>query len=299
MEIVTQTAISELPLIARGKVRDMYELDNKHLLIVTTDRMSAFDVIMNEPIPYKGVILNQITLFWMKMFEKNISNHLVADSTELPTKLQPYKNILDGRAVIVKKAKPLPIECIVRGYLSGSGWKDYQKTGSLCGKKLPNGLTQSAKLPHPLFTPSTKAEIGEHDENISVEQAAEKIGNGLTQKVEALSISLYENASNFAAQKGIIIADTKFEFGIIEDELTLIDEVLTPDSSRFWQKNLYKAGQSQPSFDKQFLRDWLAASVWDKTPPPPTLPQEIINRTKEKYFEAFHLLTGKELKTEQ
>lgn len=299
MEIVTQTAISEIPLIAKGKVRDIYELDNKHLLIVTTDRMSAFDVIMNEPIPYKGVILNQITLFWMKMFEKNVANHLVADSTELPTKLQPYKNILDGRAVIVKKAQPLPIECIVRGYLSGSGWKDYQNTGSLCGKKLPNGLTQSAKLPHPIFTPSTKAEIGEHDENISIEQAAEKIGTGLTQKVKTLSISIYENASNFAAQKGIIIADTKFEFGMVEDELTLIDEVLTPDSSRFWQKNLYTVGQSQPSFDKQFLRDWLTSSTWDKTPPPPTLPQEIINRTQEKYFEAFHLLTGKELEIKQ
>ncbi len=299
MEIVTKTTITELPLVAKGKVRDMYELDEKHLLIVTTDRMSAFDVIMNEPIPYKGVVLNQITLFWMNMFAKTVANHLVADSTELPTKLKPYKNMLDGRAVIVKKAKPLPIECIVRGYLSGSGWKDYQKTGSLCGKTLPDNLTESAKLPKSLFTPSTKAEIGEHDENISVKQAAEKIGTGLTQKVEALSISLYENASNFAAQKGIIIADTKFEFGMIDDELTLIDEVLTPDSSRFWQKNLYTVGKSQPSFDKQFLRDWLSTSAWDKCPPPPTLPQEIIDRTKEKYFEAFHLLTGKELEIKQ
>ncbi len=295
MEIVTQTEIKEFPLLSRGKVRDIYELDANSLLIVTTDRMSAFDVIMNEPIPYKGVVLNQITLFWLAMFKDIVPNHLIADSSDLPASLKPYKNMLDGRAVVVKKARPLPVECIVRGYLSGSGWKDYQKTGTVCGHQLSANMVESGKLPKAIFTPSTKAEIGEHDENISVAEAAQKIGAGMAQKVELLSLSLYGKARDYAEEKGIIIADTKFEFGMVEDELTLIDEVLTPDSSRFWPMQGYEAGKTQPSFDKQYLRDWLSSSGWKKTPPPPTLPREVIEQTAEKYFEAYRLLTTKKL----
>lgn len=295
MEIVTTTAIKELPLLSRGKVRDIYELDETSLLIVTTDRMSAFDVIMNEPIPYKGVVLNQITLFWLNMFRDIVPNHLIADSSNLPASLKQHQNLLDGRSVIVKKASPLPVECIVRGYLSGSGWKDYQKTGMVCGHQLPAKMQESDQLPQAIFTPSTKAELGEHDENISIAQAAQKIGAGIAQKVEGLSLSLYGKARDYAKERGIIIADTKFEFGMVEDELTLIDEVLTPDSSRFWPMQGYTAGKSQPSFDKQYLRDWLSDSGWNKTPPPPTLPKNVIDQTAQKYFEAYRLLTGKEL----
>ncbi len=296
MQIVTQTDIKEYPLLSRGKVRDIYEIDASTLLIVTTDRMSAFDVIMNEPIPYKGVILNQITIFWMDKFKDIIANHLLAtDVKDFPAPLAPYADQLEGRSVLVKKAKPLPIECIVRGYITGSGWKDYQKSGKVCGYELPADLKESQQLPTPLFTPSTKAELGEHDENITMGKARELTGEGLVQKVEEVVLSIYEQASAYARERDIIIADTKFEFGLQGKELLLIDEVLTPDSSRFWPEQGYEPGKGQPSFDKQYLRDWLAGTGWGKTPPPPTLPEDVIAKTQEKYLEAFRLLTGREL----
>ncbi|SKA66733.1 phosphoribosylaminoimidazolesuccinocarboxamide synthase [Desulfobaculum bizertense] len=293
MKVVTRTEIQEFPLVSRGKVRDIYDLGEDRLLIVTTDRMSAFDVIMNEPIPYKGAILNQITLFWMDKFKDIIPNHLItADVKEFPAELAPYAEELEGRSVIVKKAKPLTIECIVRGFITGSGWKDYQAHGSLCGYALPAGLQESEQLPEVLFTPSTKAELGEHDENITLEQARERVGAELLDRVNDVVHQIYSTARDYAAEKGIIIADTKFEFGLVDGELILIDEVLTPDSSRFWPAKSYKPGASQPSFDKQYLRDWLSAQDWDKTPPAPTLPQDVIDQTFSKYAEAFEILTG-------
>ncbi len=296
MKIVSKTSISEYPLFSRGKVRDIYEIDADSLLIVTTDRMSAFDVIMKEPIPYKGVVLNQITLFWMDMFRDIIDNHLLSsDVNEFPANLSPYRDELEGRSVLVKKAVPLPIECIIRGYITGSGWKDYKKSGRVCGYQLPSGLVESQKLEQPLFTPSTKADVGDHDENITVSEARLRIGNVLAKKVEELSLAIYRKASEYAAQKGIIVADTKFEFGEINGKLMLIDEVLTPDSSRFWPADRYEAGKGQPSFDKQYLRDWLETTDWDKKAPPPDLPGEIIEETKNKYLLAYRLLTGKEL----
>ena len=296
MKIVTKTKIREFPLVSRGKVRDIYEIDPQTLLIVTTDRMSAFDVIMNEPIPYKGVVLNQITLYWMDAFKDLAANHLLAtDVRDFPAALAPYKDELEGRAVVVRKAKPLPIECIVRGYLTGSGFKDYKATGSVCGYKLPTGLVDSDKLENPLFTPSTKADLGAHDENITLADAKSRIGDGLLKKIQELSLAIYSRGRDLAAQRGIIIADTKFEFGLNEKDILLIDEVLTPDSSRFWPADRYVPGQSQPSFDKQYLRDWLSSTDWDKTPPPPALPAEVIAETQKKYLEAFELLTGSPL----
>jgi len=296
MKIVTKTTITDYPLLSRGKVRDIYEIDESSLLIITTDRMSAFDVIMAEPIPYKGVILNQITLFWMKKFEHIIANHLIAsDVKDFPEPLHKYADELEGRSVLVKKAKPLPIECIVRGHISGSGWKDYNKTGSVCGYELPEGMLESEKFPTPLFTPSTKAELGDHDENISVERATEMIGKELAEKVADVSLRIFSEGRDFAEEKGIIIADTKFEFGIVDGELTLIDEVLTPDSSRFWPKSSYTPGQGQPSFDKQYLRNWLSAQDWDKTPPAPALPDEVVAETGKKYAEAYTILTEQTL----
>jgi phosphoribosylaminoimidazole-succinocarboxamide synthase len=296
MKIVTKTQIREFPLLSRGKVRDIYEIDPQTLLIVTTDRMSAFDVIMNEPIPYKGVVLNQITLFWMDAFKDLAANHLLAtDVRDFPAALAPYADELEGRAVVVRKAKPLPIECIVRGYLTGSGFKDYKATGSVCGYKLPAGLVDSAKLETPLFTPSTKADLGAHDENITVADARSRIGDGLLKKIQELSLAIYSRGRDLAAQRGIIIADTKFEFGLNEKDILLIDEVLTPDSSRFWPADKYVPGQAQPSFDKQYLRDWLSGTGWDKTPPPPALPAEVIAETQKKYLEAYELLTGSPL----
>jgi phosphoribosylaminoimidazole-succinocarboxamide synthase len=296
MKIVTKTQIREFPLLSRGKVRDIYEIDPQTLLIVTTDRMSAFDVIMNEPIPYKGVVLNQITLFWMDAFKDLAANHLLAtDVRDFPAALAPHGDELEGRSVLVRKAKPLPIECIVRGYLTGSGFKDYKTTGSVCGYKLPAGLVDSDKLETPLFTPSTKADLGAHDENITVADARSRIGEGLLKKIQELSLAIYSRGRDMAAQRGIIIADTKFEFGLNEKDILLIDEVLTPDSSRFWPADKYVPGQAQPSFDKQYLRDWLSGTGWDKTPPPPTLPAEVIAETQKKYLEAYELLTGSPL----
>jgi len=273
MRVVTQTSITEYPLLSRGKVRDIYELDKDTLLIVTTDRISAFDVVMNQPIPYKGAVLNQITIFWMDMFKDIVENHLISSSVEeFPEKLQPYHEELQGRSVMVQKAATVPIECIVRGYITGSGWKDYRKTGQVCGYELPRGLVQSQKLEEPLFTPSTKALAGEHDENIDMNRAEEIIGPELLRKVKDLSLDIYIQARNYAEKKGIIIADTKFEFGQRTGRIMLIDEVLTPDSSRFWPADEYQPGKSQSSFDKQYLRDWLEQSGWDKNPPPLICP---------------------------
>ncbi|MFP4084299.1 MAG: phosphoribosylaminoimidazolesuccinocarboxamide synthase [Desulfonatronovibrio sp.] len=296
MKIVSQTNITEYPLASRGKVRDIYEIDEQTLLIVTTDRMSAFDVVMNEPIPYKGVVLNQITLFWMDMFKDIVENHLITSHvSEFPEKLAPYAQELEGRSVLVKKARPLPIECIVRGYITGSGWKDYLKTGQVCGYDLPADLVESQKLEQPLFTPSTKAEAGDHDENISVDEARRRIGEDLARKAEDLSLAIYKNGRDYAAKKGIIVADTKFEFGQVNGRLMLIDEVLTPDSSRFWPADQYTPGKGQPSFDKQYLRDWLETTDWNKKAPAPTLPREIVEETRNKYLLAYKLLTGQEL----
>lgn len=295
MKIITKTEISEYPLISRGKVRDIYEVDRDKLLIVTTDRMSAFDVVLPDPIPFKGIILNLLTIFWMEKFKHLVPNHLIEiDVKNFPASLKKYKDELEKRSVIVKKTRPLEIECIVRGYITGSGWKDYLKTGSVCGHKLPAGLVESEKLPTPIFTPSTKAEVGEHDVNITVTEAAEKIGEEIFQQVQDISIEMYKRASEYAFSKGIIIADTKFEFGFINGELVLIDEVLTPDSSRFWPKDEYEKGRPQKSFDKQYLRDWLSQN-WDKKSPPPNLPEKIIENTKNKYLEAYFRLIGEKL----
>ncbi len=295
MRITTKTEISTYPLLSRGKVRDIYDIDEKTLLIVTTDRMSAFDVIMDRPIPYKGVILNQITLFWMDKFKDIIPNHLVeSDVDRFPAALDPWKDELEGRAVLVRKAKPLPVECIVRGYIAGSGWKDYQKTGTICGYQLPAGMRESDKLEPPLFTPSTKAELGQHDQNISPAEAARLLGEDVARKVQETTLAIYEAGRTYAASRGIIVADTKFEFGFVDGELRLIDEVLTPDSSRFWPADQYEPGHSQPSFDKQYLRDWLSAQPWDMQPPAPALSDEVVDATARRYREAYHILTGKE-----
>ena len=295
MKVTTKTDIKEFPLLNRGKVRDIYDIDDSTLLIVTTDRMSAFDVIMNEPVPYKGVILNQITLFWMKKFAHLVKNHLIErDVDKFPAALAPYREELEGRSVLVKKAKPLPVECIVRGYIAGSGWKDYQKTGTICGYQLPAGMRESDKLEPPLFTPSTKAELGQHDQNISPAEAARLLGEDVARKVQETTLAIYEAGRTYAASRGIIVADTKFEFGFVDGELRLIDEVLTPDSSRFWPADQYEPGHSQPSFDKQYLRDWLSAQPWDMQPPAPALPDEVVDATARRYREAYHILTGKE-----
>lgn len=296
MQIVSQTSITAYPLAGRGKVRDIYEIDNDSLLIVTTDRMSAFDVILPSPVPYKGVILNQLTLFWMKKFEDIVPNHILeSDIDHFPDKLAPWREELEGRSVIVRKARPLPIECIVRGYLAGSGWKEYQKNNEVDGISLQAGLREADKLESPIFTPSTKAELGQHDENITFYQAEAMIGDEAAKLSRFICLDLYEKGSTYALAQGIIIADTKFELGFIDGKLHLIDEVLTPDSSRFWPKDLYHPGQSQPSYDKQFLRDWLNTQAWNHKPPAPLVPEDIIKKTAEKYQEAYELLLKKKL----
>lgn len=297
--IVTETNIKEFPLLTRGKVRDVYDLGDK-LLIVATDRISAFDYVLPTPIPDKGKILTQISIFWFKFTEDVIDNHLLATEIKdfdkkLLRQLADYKDILEGRLMLVKKAKRLDVECVLRGYLAGSGWKDYQKTQSICGIKLPKNLPESAKLPAPIFTPSTKAESGIHDENISIEKVKKLIGNDMARLLEEKSLALYQKASNYALEKGIIIADTKFEFGLYNNKLILIDEIFTPDSSRFWDLETYRPGQSQPSFDKQFVRDYLESINWNKEPPVPELPATIVQKTREKYLQAYQRLTGKDL----
>ncbi len=296
MTAVTETDIKAYPLRSRGKVRDIYELSPESLLIVTTDRISAYDVIMPDPIPQKGVILNQITLFWMDMFKDMIPNHLLAtDVADFPADLAPYADMLQGRAVVAKKARPLPIECIVRGFITGSGLADYKATGTVSGHALPAGLVEADILPEPLFTPSTKAELGAHDENITLAKAKDMLGKELCDKVEAVSLAMYAKARDYARARGIVIADTKFEFGLTDDGLILIDEVLTPDSSRFWPAEGYAPGKAQPSFDKQYLRDWLTSVGFDRQPPAPRLPEAVVARTREKYLAAYEVLTGKKL----
>jgi len=291
-QAVIETNFTELKLVKKGKVRDIYDL-GEHFLMVATDRISAFDVIMPNPIPGKGKILNQISLYWFELFSSLVENHIVSsDVAEFPSECQPYADILDGRSMLVKKAEPLSIECVVRGYISGSGWKSYQKDQTVCGIKLPGGLQESDKLPEPIFTPSTKEEVGQHDINIDFQEAINRIGRENAQKVKALSLEIYNKGVEIAASKGIIIADTKFEFGMYNNEIILIDEVLTPDSSRFWPQSTYQPGGPQKSFDKQYLRDYLLSIQWDQTPPGPDLPQEVIDDTRQKYIEALTLLTG-------
>ncbi len=290
--LVLQTDFPGLKLVARGKVRDIYDL-GETLLLVTSDRISAFDVIMNEPIPDKGFVLTQIAAFWFKQMEDIVKNHIISiDVADFPAECQPYADLLRGRSMMVKKAKPLAAECIVRGYVSGSGWKDYQNSGSICGIKLPEGLKESDRLEEPIFTPSTKAEQGEHDENISFERMAEICGRELAEQARDYTIKIYKRARELADAKGIIIADTKFEFGVFEGELIIIDECLTPDSSRFWLKDQYQPGGPQPSFDKQFLRDYLETLDWGKCAPAPPLPTEVVEKTADKYREALFRITG-------
>jgi len=290
--IVMQTDFPGLKLVNRGKVRDIYDL-GEHLLIVTSDRISAFDVIMNEGIPHKGFVLTQISKFWFEQMTDIIPNHIVATEVgDFPAATRPYHDQLRGRSMLVKKARPLPVECIVRGYVSGSGWKDYKQSGAICGIPLPSGLLESSKLPEPIFTPSTKAELGEHDENISFERTAVLCGRELAEKARSATLAIYNRARDLADAKGIIIADTKFEFGLFGGELIWIDEALTPDSSRFWPKDRYRPGGPQPSFDKQFLRDYLETLDWGKKAPAPPLPEEIVRKTAEKYVEALTRLTG-------
>ncbi|MBU3542710.1 phosphoribosylaminoimidazolesuccinocarboxamide synthase [Polynucleobacter sp. MWH-Loch1C5] len=297
MQALYESSIQSLPLISKGKVRDIYALGDKQLLMVTTDRLSAFDVVMGQPIPGKGVVLNTMANFWFDKLRHIIPNHLtgidpvtvVADSE---------KNQVQGRAIVTQRLKPILVEAVVRGYLSGSGWKDYQETGSVCGIQLPTGLQNAQKLPEPIFTPAAKAEVGEHDENISYAEVEQRIGADLAKKIKDVSIRLYQEASDYAATKGIIIADTKFEFGLDDnDQLVLMDEVLTADSSRFWPAQSYVVGSNPPSFDKQFVRDWLEqvridGQPWNKKPPAPALPQDVIEKTAQKYREALAVLTS-------
>ncbi len=293
--IVTQTNFDDLKLSAKGKVRDIYEIDDA-LLMVTSDRLSAFDVVLPDPIPDKGSVLTQISVFWFEKFKDIIDNHIISsDVDQYPEKLKKYSDILEKRSMLVKKAKPLPVECIVRGYISGSGWKSYQDEGHVCGIKLPPGLKESEKLAEPLFTPSSKADVGDHDINISFNETIDLIGKEKAEKLRDLSLSIYNKGAEIANEKGIIIADTKFEFGILDNEIILIDEVLTPDSSRFWPKDIFSPGKSQKSYDKQAIRDWLTNSGWDKKAPGPQLPEEIIKQTSETYIAIYKLLTGNDL----
>jgi phosphoribosylaminoimidazole-succinocarboxamide synthase len=287
---IVETNLSNLNLINRGKVRDIYEVDN-YLLIVASDRISAFDVIMPNPIPGKGKILTAMSAFWFDQMKDIVDNHLVeTDVAKLPAVCGPYREILEGRTMLVQKARPLPVECIVRGYLSGSGWKDYRQGKPVSGIRLPDRLKESAKLSEPIFTPSTKAEMGVHDEPISQEEMAGIIGGELTKTIINIAMKVYAKASRIADAAGIIIADTKMEFGMIDDRLILIDELLTPDSSRFWPKEDYEEGRAQKSYDKQYLRDYLLSIEWDQRPPAPTLPDDVIINTKEKYEEALRRL---------
>ena len=291
-DAIFESSVPDYPLIGRGKVRDIYSIDDDHLLIVTTDRLSAFDVVMPDPVPGKGEVLTQISLFWFRMMQDVIENQLTSRTIDEVIADPELREQLRRRALVVKRLKPLPIEAVVRGYLIGSGWKDYQQTGKICGIPLPPGLQQAERLPETLFTPSSKAKAGTHDENIAFEQVIGLVGERLASRVRDVSIQIYEVAAAHALQRGIIIADTKFEFGLDDEgRLYLIDEVLTPDSSRFWPVEEYEVGISPPSFDKQFVRDYLETLDWDKTAPGPDLPQEIIEKTAEKYREALRRLT--------
>ena len=290
--IIIKSDFKDLELVRRGKVRDVYEIDDK-LLIVASDRMSAFDVVMDDPIPDKGKILTAISVFWFDKLKDVVENHIISINPDnYPGPCQKYKKELAGRSMLVKKAEPLSVECIVRGYISGSGWNEYIKKGSICSIPLPEGLKESEILPEPIFTPSTKAELGEHDENISFEKVIEILGKDTAEKIRDTSLKIYEPGRKFAGEKGIIIADTKFEFGFAGGKLILIDEVLTPDSSRFWPMDTYSPGGAQKSFDKQYLRDYLNTLEWDKSPPAPTLPEDVVENTRKKYEEALRILVG-------
>ena len=289
---VYQTQLTGMNIVKQGKVRDIYELGDS-LLMVATDRLSAFDVVMPDPIPDKGKVLTQISVFWFNLMSDIVPHHLLeSEVSAFPPECRQYQEVLAGRSMLVKKVEPLPIECVVRGYISGSGWKSYLKDRTICGISLPEGLTESEKLPEPLFTPSTKEEIGQHDVNISFEEAVNLVGREVAERVRDLSLSIYTRGVEIAARKGIIIADTKFEFGILDGDIVLIDEVLTPDSSRFWPQDAYAPGGPQPSFDKQYVRDYLLSIHFNKQPPGPQLPEDIIRQTRTKYVEALKLLTG-------
>ena len=292
MSVIQETNFPGLTPTARGKVRDIYDLGDR-LLLVATDRLSAFDVVMPTPIPDKGRVLTQLSLFWFDLLNDVIPNHVLSVSN-FPAPFDAYQDQLNGRAMLVKKTQPLPIECVVRGYLSGSGWKEYQASGKVCGIELPAGLRESEKLPEPIFTPATKATSG-HDENISFQRAAEMVGQSIAEKVRAVSLEIYKRAAAYAAPRGVLLADTKFEFGLLDNELIWIDEALTPDSSRFWPAAQYAPGGPQPSFDKQFVRDYLERIQWPKTPPGPSLPPDVVAATRAKYREAYRLLVGHEL----
>jgi phosphoribosylaminoimidazole-succinocarboxamide synthase len=297
MQALYESSIKSLPLISKGKVRDIYAIGDDQLLMITTDRLSAFDVVMGESIPGKGIVLNQMANFWFDLLSHVIPNHLTGIAPESVVAADEV-NQVQGRAIVTKRLKPIMVEAVVRGYLSGSGWKDYQATGSVCGIQLPAGLQNAQKLPEPIFTPAAKAEVGEHDENISYAEVESRIGKELAAKIREVSIRLYQEASNYAATKGIIIADTKFEFGLDEaGHLVLMDEVLTADSSRFWPASSYQVGSNPPSFDKQFVRDWLESALvdgkpWNKTAPAPKLPNDVIEKTAAKYREALETLTA-------
>lgn len=283
---------------SQGKVRDLYDLGDR-LLLVASDRISAFDVVLPDEIPHKGEVLTRLSVFWFGLLGDIVPNHLLStDVADLPSEFAPYADWLRGRFMLVKKASVFPVECIVRGYLAGSGWKEYRELGTVCGIALPRGLRESDRLGQPLFTPSTKAEIGTHDENISFEQLNEIVGADRADALRSASVSLYSAARDHAVGRGIIIADTKFELGLVDGDLTLVDEVLTPDSSRFWPADDYEPGGSQASFDKQYVRDWLEASGWDKTPPAPTLPPDVIKGTSERYIQAYELITGQSFEPE-
>ncbi|MGB9484620.1 MAG: phosphoribosylaminoimidazolesuccinocarboxamide synthase [Terriglobia bacterium] len=290
--VLTETRLHGVRLFSRGKVRDVYEAGPGQLVIVATDRLSAFDVVMGEGIPGKGWVLTQLSCFWFEMFGKSFPNHFLSSKLEdYPSELQPFADQLEGRSMLVQKAEPFPIECVVRGYLAGSGLKEYRVTGRVCGIELPAGLSEGSKFDQPIFTPATKASTG-HDENITWEEAISRVGRETAQELRDYSLELYSKASDFAAGRGIIIADTKFEWGRNGNDILLIDEVLTPDSSRFWPQQGYQPGKPQPSFDKQFVRDYLESLHWNKQPPPPPLPPEVVEKTSEKYRQAYSLLTG-------
>ncbi len=293
--VISTTEFKTLTLKGRGKVRDIYDLGDR-LLIVATDRMSAFDVVMPNPIPDKGRILTQLSKFWFDLTKEIVPNHVISTEVkDYPKACEPYQEMLKGRSMLVMKTEVLPVECVIRGYLSGSGWEEYRKTGEVCGIRLPKGLLESSKLEEPIFTPATKAEMGLHDENINFERVEKIVGKDLADRLKILSLAIYKKARDVAEKKGIIIADTKMEFGVKDKNLILIDELLTPDSSRFWPKDGYQPGGPQKSFDKQFLRAYLLSARCDKSPPAPQLPEEIVQKTREKYLEAYERLVGKPL----
>ena len=295
MTSIPKTQFDDLSLVRQGKVRDIFDTGDS-LLMVTTDRLSAFDVVLPDIIPDKGKVLNQISVFWFKQMENIVKNHIITTNVnDYPDEFKKHSDVLDKRSMLVKKADPLPIECIVRGYITGSGWSSYQKKGHVCGIKLPKGLKESDKLEQPLFTPSTKAEVGDHDINISFDEAVKIIGPKKAEELKNLSLEIYKTGAEYALSKGIIIADTKFEFGLLDGQIILIDEILTPDSSRFWPLRDYESGRSQNSFDKQYVRDWLTESGWNKKSPGPKLPQEVIDRTSDTYKEIYTRLTGEDV----